>query len=374
MKKILVIFGTRPEAIKLAPIIIALKKAKRFDVITCITAQHREMLDQILYVFSIKPDIDLNLMQYNQGLNQLMGSALISLDAVLKEIKPDLVLIQGDTTTVLATALACYHNKVKVAHVEAGLRTFDKFSPFPEEINRSLTGRIADWHFAPTTTAANNLLQEGVNKNDVFITGNSVIDALMIARTNVKQADVFKTIDLEVQTLINSTTRKVLVTSHRRENFGDGIKSICEAILKLAINFPDVSFVYPVHLNPNIKQIVFQLLNNTPNIKLLKPLDYLSFVALMDNAYLILTDSGGVQEEAPTLGKPVLVLRNTTERPEALEVGASKLIGTEASAIYKNVSELLCDESKYNNMCNRGNPYGDGLTSERICNFIQERL
>jgi UDP-N-acetylglucosamine 2-epimerase (non-hydrolysing) len=374
LKKVLFIFGTRPEAIKLAPLILEFRKENYFEVIVCTTAQHRQMLDQVLQVFAIKPDLDLNLMKHNQGLSQLTASTVTETDKILNSVNPDLVIVQGDTTTVLASSLACFYNKIKVAHVEAGLRTYNKLSPFPEELNRTLTGVIAEWHFAPTASAKANLLKENIAEDAITVTGNTVIDALLIAKERLKMPENFSLVDSEVQRIVAAKRKYVLITSHRRENFGDGIRSICNAIVNLAGSFPDIDFIYPVHLNPNIQKPVFELLSDRPNIKLLSPLDYPSFVVLMDNSYIILTDSGGVQEEAPALGKPVLVMRDTTERPEAVEAGVAKLVGFDDQKIVDATKQLLSDSNKYLEMALNISPYGDGKASKRICEFVKGRL
>lgn len=361
-RKISVIFGTRPEAIKLCPVVLALKNNPAFDCKVCVTGQHREMLQQVLDVFGVVPDKDLALMQPNQTLGGLTSRALAAIDEYLAQEKPDIVMVQGDTTTVLAGALAAFYHHIPVAHVEAGLRTWNMESPWPEEANRVLTTRLAKWHFCPTENNKNNLVKEGIAEKDLYITGNTVIDALMIAREKV-QLNPPKIEGLE----LDSNRRMVLITGHRRENFGGGFENICSAIKRLAIDYPDVDFVYPVHLNPNVREPVNRILgNNLNNVKLIEPQSYLPFVWLMNNAYLILTDSGGVQEEAPSLGKPVLVMRDTTERPEAVDAGTVKLIGTEAEDIYREASKLLSDSNEYSKMAAAVNPYGDGNAVERI--------
>lgn len=362
MKKIVVIFGTRPEAIKLCPVVLALKNNPAFDCKVCVTGQHREMLQQVLDVFGVVPDKDLALMQPNQTLGGLTSRAIAAIDEYLAQEKPDIVMVQGDTTTVLAGALAAFYHHIPVAHVEAGLRTWNMESPWPEEANRVLTTRLAKWHFCPTENGKNNLVKEGIAEKDLYITGNTVIDALMIAREKV-QLNPPKIEGLE----LDPNRRMVLITGHRRENFGGGFENICSAIKRLAIDYPDVDFVYPVHLNPNVREPVNRILgNNLNNVKLIEPQSYLPFVWLMNNAYLILTDSGGVQEEAPSLGKPVLVMRDTTERPEAVDAGTVKLIGTEAEDIYREASKLLSDPNEYSKMAAAVNPYGDGNAVERI--------
>lgn len=367
MKKIVVIFGTRPEAIKLCPVVLALKNNPAFDCMVCVTGQHREMLQQVLDVFGVVPDKDLALMQPNQTLGGLTSRAIAAIDEYLAQEMPDIVMVQGDTTTVLAGTLAAFYHHIPVAHVEAGLRTWNMESPWPEEANRVLTTRLAKWHFCPTENNKNNLVKEGIAEKDLYITGNTVIDALMIAREKV-QSNPPKIEGLE----LNPNRRMVLITGHRRENFGGGFENICSAIKRLAIDYPDVDFVYPVHLNPNVREPVNRILgNNLNNVKLIEPQSYLPFVWLMNNAYLILTDSGGVQEEAPSLGKPVLVMRDTTERPEAVDAGTVKLIGTEAEDIYREASKLLSDPNEYSKMAAAVNPYGDGNAVERICRVLE---
>lgn len=365
-KKITVVFGTRPEAIKLAPVILALRNDSRFDCRVCVTAQHREMLDQVLQAFGIVPDVDLNLMQPNQALADLTTRAIESMDTFFAEEQPDMVMVQGDTTTVFCAALAAFYHHIPIAHVEAGLRTFNLYSPWPEEVNRVLTSHLADLHFAPTATSRENLLKEGVCAERIFVTGNTVIDALFIALKKLKTAPP------DIPGLPHHLMRQcsneplVLITGHRRENFGEGFENICRAISEVAGRFPHVTFVYPVHLNANVQKPVYDLLSGHRNVHLINPLDYLSFVALMDRSTLILTDSGGVQEEAPSLGKPVLVMRDTTERPEAVEMGTVKLVGTNITAIVENTTTLLTDEKAYTAMANAANPYGDGNATDRI--------
>jgi len=365
-KKISVVFGTRPEAIKLAPVILALKRDPQFDCHVCVTAQHREMLDQVLQAFEIVPDVDLNLMQPNQTLAGLTSRTIESLDRYLSEEQPDMVMVQGDTTTVFCAALSAFYHHIPIAHVEAGLRTFNLDSPWPEEANRVLTSHLAALHFAPTATSRANLLKEGVPDDKIFVTGNTVIDALFIALDKIKNAP--PPIPGLPQHLLrqDSKERLILITGHRRENFGEGFNNICQAISQLAVRFPQIAFVYPVHLNPNVQKPVNGLLASHPNIHLISPLDYLPFVALMNRATLILTDSGGVQEEAPSLGKPVLVMRETTERPEAVEMGTVKLVGANIKAIVDETTTLLTDDNAYIAMANAVNPYGDGRAAGRI--------
>ncbi|MFZ4619002.1 MAG: non-hydrolyzing UDP-N-acetylglucosamine 2-epimerase [Bacteroidota bacterium] len=369
-KKISLIFGTRPEAIKLAPIVLALKNDPRFITEVCVTAQHRSMLDQVLEIFGIVPDTDLNIMRPNQSLAEITSNAIASIDGYLKESKPDLVVVQGDTTTVLAASLASFYHRIPVAHVEAGLRTNNKYSPFPEEINRVLTTRVAELHFAPTDLSRENLRRELVPEGSIFVTGNTVIDALLIAKTKVLAQPPH--VPGLTDELFNSTEPVVLITGHRRENFGGGFESMCTAIAELSERFPDHRFIYPVHLNPNVREPVFRLLGNRPNVVLIEPLSYLPFVRLMLRSKLILTDSGGIQEEAPTFGIPVLVMRDTTERPEGIASGTVKLVGTDREMIVSTVSGLLSDEQAYRTMASAANPYGDGRSTERIIGHIAQ--
>jgi len=372
MKKVSLIFGTRPEAIKLCPLVLALKEHADFEPHVCVTGQHRQMLDQVLDVFEVVPDVDLDLMMPEQTLAGLTSRAVTAINGYIAGHRPDMVVVQGDTTTTFCAALAAFYNRIPIGHVEAGLRTWNKLSPFPEEINRVMTSHIADLHFAPTQWAKENLLKEGVPKNRVFVTGNTVIDALHIAVEKVrKNPPTIPSLPME---LLNEDNRKpvVLITGHRRENFGDGFKNICRAISELSKQFSDVAFVYPVHLNPNVRKPVFDILSGHSNIYLIEPLSYLPFVALMDRCRLVLTDSGGVQEEAPSLGKPVLVMRDTTERPEAVRAGTVKLVGTDRRMIVDEVSILLTDEKSYTAMANAVNPYGDGKACERIVQAIKD--
>jgi len=365
-KRISLVFGTRPEAIKLCPLVSALQSHGRFEPHICVTGQHREMLDQVLQVFDIRPNVDLELMRPDQTLGSLTSRAIASIDEYLGRYKPDMVIVQGDTTTVFCAALCAFYHKIPVGHVEAGLRTWNRRSPFPEEINRVLTSRVTDLHFAPTETAKQNLLREDVPESQIVVTGNTVIDALMIASRKV-EADRPEIPGFPYE-LMNggSGSPLVLITGHRRENFGDGFESICHAVSDLAQRFTEAHFVYPVHLNPNVREPVYRLLGAHRNIHLLEPLGYLPFVSMMNRATLVLTDSGGVQEEAPSLGKPVLVMRATTERPEAVDMGTVRLVGTDRQAIVENVASLLTDEAAHAAMANAVNPYGDGLACERI--------
>ena len=371
-KRISLIFGTRPEAIKLSPVILAMKDNPDLEPHVCVTGQHRQMLDQVLDVFGVVPDVDLALMLPNQTLSELSARSISAIDAYLMEHDPDMVLVQGDTTTVFCAALCAFYHKIPVGHIEAGLRTWNKHSPFPEEINRVLATRLADLHFAPTDTSRDNLLKEGVAPGKIFVTGNTVIDALYLALERVK-ANPQNIPGLPPDTMTNGHPL-VLITGHRRESFGEGFRNICLAITELAQRFPSADFVYPVHLNPNVREPVFNLLGNRPNIHLIDPLGYLPFVAIMNRAKIILTDSGGVQEEAPSLGKPVLVMRDTTERPEAVAMGTVKLVGTDPDAIVTNVSTLMTDRASYEQMANAVNPYGDGRASSRIVDILLKCL
>ncbi len=367
----MLIFGTRPEAIKLCPLVKELKKQKdKFETIVCVTAQHREMLDQVLDVFDVTPDYDLNIMKNDQTLFDITCRCLTEIGAVIKKEKPDIVLVQGDTTTTFVTSLAAYYNKVKIGHVEAGLRTGNKYSPFPEEINRRITSVIADLHFAPTQKSKNNLLSEGVCEENIVVTGNTVIDALLWVRKKIQnERKEYKELDS-----IDFTQKIILVTGHRRENFGQDLINICEALKKIATKYNDIEIVYPVHLNPNVSKPVYNLLSGINNINLLKPLDYEPFVYLMVKSHFIISDSGGIQEEAPSLGKPVLVTRNTTERPEAVETGAVKLVGTDRNKIIKETDKLLNDPQYYHSMALLQNPYGDGHACERIIDRLSKYL
>lgn len=370
MKKILIVFGTRPEAIKMAPVVKAFKKAKDdFETKVCVTAQHREMLDQVLTFFDIVPDYDLNLMKPNQNLFSLTGDILNGLKPVLDEFKPDVVLVHGDTTTSTSAALAAFYAGAKVGHVEAGLRTHNKLAPFPEELNRQLTGRIADYHFAPTEKSRQNLLNELVDPATITVTGNTVIDALLESVERVKNAQNNSVIE-SLKTLVGSDD-VVLVTGHRRENFGEGFLNICAALKEIASNFKG-QVIYPVHLNPNVQKPVQELLGDIENVKLIAPLPYEAFVWMMNRSKLIITDSGGVQEEAPSLGKPVLVMRNTTERPEAVDAGTVILVGTNKEKIVAEALDLLNNEERYMKMTSLHNPYGDGKSAQRIVEFLKK--
>jgi len=368
MIHILSVFGTRPEAIKMAPVVKALTQQAGVISRVCVTAQHREMLDQVLEIFSIRPDHDLNIMQERQTLSGVTSSALLGVERVIKEEQPDWVLVQGDTTTVLSASLAAYYQRVKVGHVEAGLRTGDKFHPYPEEINRRLSDVMADLHFAPTETARQNLLREGIDPRGIVVTGNTVIDALLDVVKQVRHSgdNPWRSPELD-------SKRIIAVTAHRRENFGEPLQHICDALLEIAsAHKDDVHIIYPVHRNPNVQDVVYPRLGKTPNISLVDPVDYRSMVALLDRCYLVLTDSGGLQEEAPSLGKPVLVLRETTERPEAVEAGTVKIVGTDTRRIVAEASALLDDEQSYLRMARAINPYGDGKASGRIVQAIMQ--
>jgi UDP-N-acetylglucosamine 2-epimerase (non-hydrolysing) len=372
LKKILVVFGTRPEAIKMAPLVKGLEACQGVKTIVCVTAQHRQMLDQVLELFDIRPDYDLDIMQAGQNLVGITSAVLEGVTDVIERVQPDRILVHGDTATTLATSLAAYYQRIPVGHVEAGLRTGNIYSPWPEEVNRKVTGVIADLHFAPTEFAKANLLAENVTEESIVVTGNTVIDALFQISERI-QNNAFLREEFKRQfSFLAPDKRLILVTGHRRENFGKGFEQICEALLKLS-KLPGVEIVYPVHLNPNVKEPVNRLLQQTKGVHLIEPLDYLPFVYLMNKSFLVLTDSGGVQEEAPSLGKPVLVMRNNTERPEAVDAGTVKLVGTNADRIFSSCKELLEDEQLYKTMSLSHNPYGDGLAVSRIITAIRER-
>lgn len=363
-KKTLCVVGTRPEAIKMAPVILALKNEPWANVRVLATAQHRKMLDQVLNFFSIEPDIDLNIMRPNQALTALTARLLLELDEVLLAEKPDVVLAQGDTTTVMTVALACFYHRIPFGHVEAGLRTWDMQNPFPEEANRVIASRLARWHFAPTESSRKNLLREGVSDADITVTGNTVIDALLMTASK----------ELEVGIALDASKRLVLVTSHRRENFGQPFRNICRALNTLAKRNLDIQILYPVHPNPNVKDVAYEMLGNCSNVILCEPLDYAPFVAVMKRAYFIISDSGGVQEEAPALGKPVLVLRDETERPEAVDMGVVKLVGPNYERIVEEAQLLLDDATAYGAMARGVSPYGDGKGAERIVSVLREHF
>ncbi|MDD2172513.1 UDP-N-acetylglucosamine 2-epimerase (non-hydrolyzing) [Glaesserella parasuis] len=369
MKKLLMIFGTRPEAIKMAPLVKAFQKETLFETKVCVTAQHRQMLDQVLDFFEITPDYDLDLMRPNQNLYTLTADIITELKKVLDDFKPDFVFVHGDTTTTMASSIAGFYAGAKVCHIEAGLRTFDKYAPFPEEINRKVTGCIADYHFAPTQKSKENLLAECVDEKTILVTGNTVIDALMFSAEKVKN---IHNPEIEMlKSIVEKNKKLILVTGHRRENHGQGFINICEALKEIAIRNTDVQIVYPVHLNPNVKEPVYKILSGISNVKLIEPLSYPAFVWLMNESFMIITDSGGVQEEAPSLGKPVLVMRDTTERPEAVEVGTVILVGTDKEKIIVESEKLLKDEVEYRKMSALHNPYGDGKACEKIINFLK---
>ena len=375
MKKICIIFGTRPEAIKLAPVILALKKESGFfDCRVCVTAQHREMLDQVLQVFDIVPDADLNLMIQKQSLAEFTSKAILALNDYISAENPDLVVVQGDTTTVFCASLAAFYNHVPVAHIEAGLRTHNIYFPWPEEMNRLVTSKLSSFHFAPTELSKNNLLNEGIPEKSVFITGNTVVDALFYCIDKINLAP--PSLPSPIDEIIAGNEEVVLITGHRRENFGQGFENICMEIADLAARFPALQFIYPVHLNPNVVEPVYRILSNSPNnnIHLISPLSYLQFVFLMNRAKLIITDSGGIQEEAPSLGKPVLVLREETERPEGLAAGNIVLTGTDPLTIVKTAEEFLKNESKFRDFSNNVNPYGNGNSAEMIVNILKQKL
>ena len=372
MKKVLIVFGTRPEAIKMAPIILELKKCNDFKTIVCITAQHRRMLDQVLHLFDIRPDLDLDLMTNNQTLAQITSRVVLGLDEVIKKEKPDLILVQGDTTTVMGTALSAFYNGILIGHVEAGLRSGNIFSPFPEELNRRIATLTGNFHFAPTETAVKALTLEGIPKNNIFLTGNTVIDALLIILN--------RPVPLEAKKILKSTkinmadVKILLVTAHRRENFGIKMTHICKSLLTLVERNADIVVVFPVHPNPNVKEPVIKILGNQPQIILTQPLEYDVLAHTMKKSYLVLTDSGGIQEEAPSLGKPVLVMRSETERPEGILAGTAKLVGVNEEKIIFEVEKLLNDQAEYQKMSHAINPYGEGQAARRILNIIKEKI
>ncbi|MEZ2585769.1 non-hydrolyzing UDP-N-acetylglucosamine 2-epimerase [Kluyvera intermedia] len=369
--KVLTVFGTRPEAIKMAPLVHALAKDPHFEAKVCVTAQHREMLDQVLKLFSIVPDYDLNIMSPGQGLTEITCRILQGLKPVLESFKPDVVLVHGDTTTTAAASLAAFYQRIPVGHVEAGLRTGDLYSPWPEEANRTMTGHLATYHFAPTENSRQNLLRENLSGKHIYVTGNTVIDALFWVRDRVMKDEKLSSELLARYPFLNNGKKMILVTGHRRESFGQGFEKICHALAHIAANNPDVQIVYPVHLNPNVSEPVNRILGHIDNVILIDPQDYLPFVWLMNHAWLILTDSGGIQEEAPSLGKPVLVMRETTERPEAIDAGTVRLVGTDSQRIVDEVTRLLRDEDEYQRMSRAHNPYGDGQACERILSALK---
>lgn len=368
--KVMTVFGTRPEAIKMAPLVKELEKhSDIIDSIVCVTAQHRQMLDQVLEIFHITPDFDLNIMKQRQTLVEIVGHSLEGLDRVMKEAKPDVVLVHGDTSTTFVGSLAAFYNQIAVGHVEAGLRTYDKYAPFPEEINRRLTGVIADMHFAPTERNRQNLLREGVSDADIFVTGNTVIDAL---KTTVREDYTFK--DPTLAKMPWDTKRVIVMTAHRRENLGQPLRNICTAVRELVETFDDIEVVYPVHLNPAVREVAYEILGNMDRVKLIEPVNADELHNAIQRGFMVLTDSGGLQEEAPSLGKPVLVLRGETERPEAVDAGTVKIAGVDKDTIVRMASELLTDENAYHRMAKAVNPYGDGLASGRIVDAIIERF
>jgi len=370
MIRILTVIGTRPEAIKMAPVILRLASDPRFDSRVCVTGQHREMLDGALSAFGLRPDFDLNIMRPGQQLADIAAATLTGLSPVLDDFKPARVLVQGDTTTTLAAAIAAFYKRVKVGHIEAGLRTGDLAAPWPEEGNRKLTTGLADLHFAPTSTSRQNLLEEGVPADRIFVTGNTVIDALLMMRARLEADPAIRSALDSRYSWLRPDSRLILVTGHRRENFGTGFESICDALAQLAARFPDCQILYPVHLNPNVREPVFRILGHVANVRLDEPADYQPFVYLMNRSTLIITDSGGVQEEAPSLGKPVLVMREVTERPEAVEAGTVRLVGTDPDRIIGEASRLLLDPVAYHAMSRAINPYGDGKATERIIEVL----
>ncbi|MDE9445408.1 UDP-N-acetylglucosamine 2-epimerase (non-hydrolyzing) [Xenorhabdus bovienii] len=370
--KVLTVFGTRPEAIKMAPLVHALAKDAAFDAKVCVTAQHREMLDQVLHLFEITPDFDLNIMKKGQDLTDITCRILEGMKPVLEEFKPDVVLVHGDTATTMATSLAAFYQRIPVGHIEAGLRTGDLYSPWPEEANRKIAGHLAMYHFAPTENSQNNLLKESIAGSSIFVTGNTVIDALLWVRDRIVSDDALSGQLAKLYPFIDPNKKMILVTGHRRESFGGGFERICEALAQVARAHPEVQVVYPVHLNPNVSEPVKRILHGIDNVILINPQDYLPFVYLMNHAYMILTDSGGIQEEAPSLGKPVLVMRDTTERPEAVDAGTVRLVGTKTQTIVEEVTRLLTDDIAYQQMSRAHNPYGDGQACQRILEALRK--
>jgi len=372
MMKVLSVFGTRPEAIKMAPLVHALANDSRFDAKVCVTAQHREMLDQVLELFNITPEFDLDLMRAGQTLNQITSRILLELKPVLESFKPDVVLVHGDTATTFAASLAAYYEQIPVGHVEAGLRTGNVYSPWPEEGNRKLTGALTKFHFAPTQTSKENLLRENYSPQDIHVTGNTVIDALLMVKEKIEN-DVALNESLSEQfSFLDANKKLILVTGHRRESFGDGFERICDALATTAKQYPDAQILYPVHLNPQVSEPVNRILKDIDNIFLIEPQQYLPFIYLMSRSHIILTDSGGIQEEAPSLGKPVLVMRDTTERPEAVSAGTVKLVGTDVAAITSSLQQLMDNEEAYQAMSFAHNPYGDGLACQRILDVLAQ--
>ena len=364
MIKVMSIFGTRPEAIKMAPLVKELEKRKEIESIVCVTAQHREMLDQVLNTFDIKPDYDLNIMKQGQSLADVTTRALVGLEEVIKDVKPDIVLVHGDTTTTFAGALAAFYNQVAIGHVEAGLRTYDKYSPYPEEMNRQMVDRLSDMYYAPTEISKNNLLKENIDESKIYITGNTAIDAMS---TTVDENYTHPELDW-----INAGERMILLTAHRRENLGEPMRHIFRAIKRVVDEFSDVKVIYPIHMNPKVREVANEVFGDADRVKLIEPLEVFDFHNFQNKSYIILTDSGGIQEEAPSLGKPVLVLRDTTERPEGIKAGTLKLVGTDEDVIYEETKKLLLDKKEYEKMSKASNPYGDGHASERIVDAIIE--
>lgn len=364
MIKVMSIFGTRPEAIKMAPLVKELERRKEIESIVCVTAQHREMLDQVLNTFDIKPDYDLNIMKQGQSLADVTTRALVGLEEVIKEVKPDIVLVHGDTTTTFAGALAAFYNQVAIGHVEAGLRTYDKYSPYPEEMNRQMVDRLSDLYFAPTEISKDNLLKENIDESKIYITGNTAIDAMS---TTVDENYTHPELDW-----INAGERMILLTAHRRENLGEPMRHIFRAIKRVVDEFSDVKVIYPIHMNPRVREVANEVFGDADRVKLIEPLEVFDFHNFQNKSYIILTDSGGIQEEAPSLGKPVLVLRDTTERPEGIKAGTLKLVGTDEDVIYEETKKLLLDKKAYEKMSKASNPYGDGHASERIVDAIIE--
>lgn len=372
LKKILCVFGTRPEAIKMAPLVKSLEVDKRFESKVCVTAQHRQMLDQVLELFEIVPDYDLDLMSHNQTLNDVTSRVLLAIKPILENYKPDIVLVHGDTATTFAASLAAFYEQIAVGHVEAGLRTNNIYSPWPEEANRKLTSCLTQFHFAPTLLAATNLVKESVAESAITVTGNTVVDALLLVKNKIENSINLRQEFASKFDFLDESKRLVLVTGHRRENFGKGFENICSALSEIASKYSDVEIVYPVHLNPSVQEPVNRLLSNLKNVFLIEPQQYLEFVYLMNRSNLILTDSGGIQEEAPSLGKPVLVMRDTTERPEAVKAGTVKLVGTDKDFIFHQISVLLDNASEYKRMSQAHNPYGDGSACEKILEILAE--
>ena len=364
MIKVMSMFGTRPEAIKMAPLVKELERRKEIESIVCVTAQHREMLDQVLNTFDIKPDYDLNIMKQGQSLADVTTRALVGLEEVIKEVKPDIVLVHGDTTTTFAGALAAFYNQVAIGHVEAGLRTYDKYSPYPEEMNRQMVDRLSDMYFAPTEISKDNLLKENIDESKIYITGNTAIDAMS---TTVDENYTHPELDW-----INAGERMILLTAHRRENLGEPMRHIFRAIKRVVDEFSDVKVIYPIHMNPRVREVANEVFGDADRVKLIEPLEVFDFHNFQNKSYIILTDSGGIQEEAPSLGKPVLVLRDTTERPEGIKAGTLKLVGTDEDVIYEETKKLLLDKKAYEKMSKASNPYGDGHASERIVDAIIE--